>query len=234
MVAENRSPGGAGPVRSVNTPTICGRRLGSGKPPRTGLPAGSVNPTKVAKVPARVEVISMRWNIRGHLRLAAWSRGTLAITTLRSVTSTRLLLTTTNNALSAASLPFLGAVLSTTPPSGGRSRTTEHGTVAVTSTGVSEISGAVTLFNWPFCGQFSVAVVCTTGSSGVATDRTKPISPAIVATQRVTRTCRRVSRPRGGRWSFVVDDAHGRARIGPCRLQPRTVITPCSTTAFGA
>ena len=108
------------------------------------------------------------------------------------MTSTRLLLATTNNALSAASLPFLGAVLSTTPPSGGRPRTTEHGTVAVTSTGVSEISGAVTLFSWPFCGQFSVAVVCTTGSSGVATDRTKPISPAIVATQRVTRT----SRPR--------------------------------------
>src|SRR5246127_3912608 len=110
------------------------------------------------------------------------------MTTLRSVTSTRWPLTTTNIALSAASLPFLGAVLSTTPPSGGRSRTTEHGTVAVTLTGVSEISGAVTLFNWPFCGQFSVAVVCTTGSSGVATDNTNPISPAIVATQRVTRT----------------------------------------------
>ena len=102
------------------------------------------------------------------------------------MTSTRLLLATTNNAFSAASLPFLGAVLSTTPPSGGSARTTEHGTVAVTSTGVSEISGAVTLFNWPFCGQFSVAVVCTTGSSGVATDKTKPISPAIVATQRVS------------------------------------------------
>ena len=131
MVAENFSPGGAGPVRSVNTPTICGRRLGSAKPPDCGLPAGSVNPTKVAKVPARVEVISMRW----HCADTACSRGTLAITTLRSVTSTRLLLTTTNNALSAASLPFFGAVLSTTPPSGGRSRTTVQGTVAVTSTG---------------------------------------------------------------------------------------------------
>src|ERR1700756_469506 len=110
------------------------------------------------------------------------------MTTLRSVTSTRLLLTTTNNALSAASLPFLGAVLSTTPPSGGRPRTTPHGTVTVTSTGVSEISGAVTLFNPPLAGQLSIAVVCTTGSSGVATDNRKPISPAIVATQRVTRT----------------------------------------------
>ncbi len=49
MVAENVSPGGAGPVRSVNTPTIAGRRLGSGKPVRCSLPVvGSVNPTKVA------------------------------------------------------------------------------------------------------------------------------------------------------------------------------------------
>ena len=125
---------------------------------------------------------------------SACSRDTLAITTLRSVTSTRLPLTTTNNALSAASLPFLGAVLSTTPPSAGRSRITAHGTLAVTSTGVSEISGAVTLFSWPFCGQFSIAVVCTTGSSGVATDNTNPISPAIVATQR-GRRARLAGRP---------------------------------------
>ena len=65
-------------------------------------------------------------------------------------------------------MPFFGAVLSTTPPLGGRSRTTEHGTDALTSTGVSEISGAVTLFRWPFWGQFSVAVVCETGNNGVA------------------------------------------------------------------
>src|SRR6202012_2578067 len=179
--------GGAGPVRSVNSPTICGRRLGSEKPPDCGLPAGSVSPTKVAQVPQRVEVISMRW----HCADSTCSRDTLTITTLRSVTSTRLALTTTNNALSAASLPFLGAVLSTTPPSGGRSRTTAHGTVPDTSTGDSEISGAVTLFSWPFCGQFSIAVVCTTGNSGVATDSRKPISPAMVATQRVTRTSSR-------------------------------------------
>ncbi len=60
IVADSRSPAGAGPLRSVNTPTICGRRLGSGKPPRTGLPAGSVSPTNEAKVPVRVEVMSMR------------------------------------------------------------------------------------------------------------------------------------------------------------------------------
>ena len=147
MVAENRNPGGAGPVRSVNTPTICGRRLGSAKPPDCGLPAASVSPTKVAKVPARVEVISMLEHPGAPGPPSAWSRDTLAITTLRSVTSTRLPLTTTNNALRAASLPFFGAVLNTTPPSAGRSRTTAHGTVAVTSTGDSEIIGAVTLFN---------------------------------------------------------------------------------------
>ncbi len=54
------NPRGAGPLRSVNTPTICGRRFGSGKPPPSGLPAGSFSPTKVAKAPAFVEVISMR------------------------------------------------------------------------------------------------------------------------------------------------------------------------------
>ena len=58
-------------------------------------------------------------------------------------------------------------------------------------TGVRVISGAVTLLSCPPCGQFSIAVVCTTGSSGVATDNTKPIRPAIVATQRVTFTSRR-------------------------------------------
>src|ERR1700743_2252863 len=112
------------------------------------------------------------------------------MTTLRSVTATRLPLTTTNSALSAASLPFFGAVLNTTPPSAGRPRTTAHGTVAVTSTGDSEINGAVTLFSLPLWGQMGIAVVCTTGSNGVATDSTKPISPAIVATHRVVRTSR--------------------------------------------
>ncbi len=110
------------------------------------------------------------------------------ITTLRSVTSTRCLLTTTNIALRLASLPCLGAVPSTIPPVGGIPRTTGHGTLACKSTGVSEINGAVTLLSWPCCGQFSCAVVCTTGSRGVAIDSTNPISPAMVATQRVTLT----------------------------------------------
>ncbi len=34
MVAETLRPGGAGPVRSVNTPTMFGRRLGSANPDR--------------------------------------------------------------------------------------------------------------------------------------------------------------------------------------------------------
>ncbi len=60
IVADICSPGGAGPIRSVNTPTICGRRLGSGKPLRNSLPPGSLSPTKMAYVPASVEVTSMR------------------------------------------------------------------------------------------------------------------------------------------------------------------------------
>lgn len=59
---------------------------------------------------------------------------------------------------------------------------TEHGTVAVNSTGVRVISGAVTLSSTPCCGQVSVAVVCTTGSTGVNALSTKPSRPATVAT----------------------------------------------------
>jgi predicted RNA-binding Zn-ribbon protein involved in translation (DUF1610 family) len=65
---------------------------------------------------------------------------------------------------------------------------TSQGTVADMVTGVNVISGAVTLFICPACGQFRVAVVCTTGSSGVSTAQTKPIRPAIIATHRVTLT----------------------------------------------
>ena len=70
-----------------------------------------------------------------------------------------------------------------------------HGTVTVMCTGVWVISGAVTLFSCValpeaalVAGQFSVAVVCTTGSSGVATAHTKPMSPAIIAIHRMVFT----------------------------------------------
>ncbi len=79
-------------------------------------------------------------------------------------------------------------MLSTVPPEGGIERITSQGTVTVMLTGTCEISGAVTLLSWPCCGQFSVAVVWMTGSSGVATDSTKPIRPAIVATHRAIFT----------------------------------------------
>ena len=134
-------------------------------------------------MPASEEVTSRRWH-----PVPNWLRGTLAITTLRSVTSTRCEFTVTKSEFSEASLPFCGARPKTIPPCGGIVRSTSHGTVAVTDTGVSEISGAVTLFSCPFCGQFSVAVVCTTGSSGVSTASTKPIRPAMVATHLVTVT----------------------------------------------
>ena len=74
MVADSDSPGGAGPIRSVNTPTIDGRRFGSANPVRRSLPVvGSVSPTKVANVPASVDVISMRWHCGDTTR----ARGTL-------------------------------------------------------------------------------------------------------------------------------------------------------------
>ena len=119
--------------------------------------------------------------------------------------STRWAVTLTNSELSAASLPFFGARPSTSPPSGGMERITSHGTVAVSDTGACEISGAVTLLNCPPCGQFSVAVVCTTGSSGVSTDNTKPTRPAMIATQRVIVTSWAESRALSARvWVMAV------------------------------
>ncbi len=61
--------------------------------------------------------------------------------------STRWLLTLTNSDCSAACLASFGAVPSTMPPFGGIDRITSHGTVTDMDTGVSEISGAVTLSN---------------------------------------------------------------------------------------
>ena len=142
-VAENDSPGGAGPVSSVNTPTIAGRRFGSENPLRNSLPDALVSPTKVANVPASDEVISMRW----HCGETTRARGTLATTTLRTITSTRVAVTFTSIAFSAACLPASGAVPSTSPPDGGIERTTSQGTVAVMFTGTCEISGAVTLLS---------------------------------------------------------------------------------------
>ncbi|BBY06213.1 hypothetical protein MNVI_15310 [Mycobacterium noviomagense] len=90
-------------------------------------------------------------------------------------------------------------------PCGGIELTTAQGTVTVIATGVCEISGAVTLFSWPCCGQVNVAVVCTTGKSGVAIDSRNPSRPAIVATQRVTRTSRAtVSGAVGSVWVSVM------------------------------
>ena len=68
MTADALSPGGAGPVRSVKMPTIDGRRFGSANPVRCSEPVvGSVSPTKVAKVPASDEVISIRGTSRREI-----------------------------------------------------------------------------------------------------------------------------------------------------------------------
>ena len=148
MTADTDSPGGAGPVRSVNTPTIAGRRFGSGNPLVCSLPVvGSVSPTNVANVPASEDVISMLEHPGAPPVPTTRARGTLATTTLRSVMSTRWVETLTNNDCRAACLPFFGAVPRTIPPLGGIDRITSHGTVTVIVTGVCVISGAVTLLS---------------------------------------------------------------------------------------
>ena len=120
-------------------------------------------------------------------------RLTLAMTTLRTITSTRDAVTLTSIAFRAASRPWAGAVPRTRPPLAGIPASTGHGMDADSETGACAISGAVTLASRSCCGQFSVAVVWMTGSSGVATASTKPSSPAIVATQRATFTSSRLT-----------------------------------------
>ena len=107
--------------------------------------------------------------------------------------------------------------------------------VAVSDTGVSVISGAVTFPNCPACGQFSVAVVCATGSSGVSTDSTAPIRPAIAATQRAMRTsCTEVSTFVAAVTCHAFGLRHGSALTGPPRFHPNTRLTPSSRAASGA
>ncbi len=109
----------------------------------------SVSPTNVANVPSSDEVISMLEHPGTPPAPTTFARGTLATTTLRSVMSTRDVVTLTKSALSAACLPSAGAVPSTTPPAGGIVRMTSHGTVIDIVTGVCVISGAVTLLSCP-------------------------------------------------------------------------------------
>jgi hypothetical protein len=62
-----------------------------------------------------------------------------------------------------------------------------QGTVMVRSVATYPISGASTLASTPFCGQLSSAVVCFTGSSGVAMASAAPSSPATTAIRRAVR-----------------------------------------------
>ena len=119
--------------------------------------------------------------------------------------STRVDVTLTNSALSAASLPLAGAVPNTRPPVGGMARMTSHGMVTSIDTGACEMSGAVTSASCPPCGQFRFAVVCTTGSSGVAADSRKASRPAMIATQRTVAMSRPGSRAGAGVASWFTD-----------------------------
>ena len=143
IVADSDSPGGAGPIRSVKTPTICGRRFGSANPLRCSLPVvGSVSPTNVGE---RAGVGRRDLDALTSGAPITRARGTLATTTLRSVMSTRCGgdVDEQRVAVRPACRPS-GAVPSTVPPFGGIERITSHGTVAVIDTGTCEISGAVT------------------------------------------------------------------------------------------
>ena len=55
-----------------------------------------------------------------------------------------------------------------------------HGTVMFRSVATYPISGALTLCSTPFCGQLSCAVVCVTGSNGVAIASAAPSRPATI------------------------------------------------------
>ena len=165
---------------------------------------------------------------------ATRARSTLAITTLRSVHVHRAEVTLTNSALRAATCPWGGAVPRISPPAGGSpaDHLARHGDVH-RHWRLGDGRGAVTFERTPrpscFGGQLSVAVLCTTGSSGsrrpgspeCAGDHGDPAQHRHVAVV-VGRWCRRGQGLR-----------HGSARIGPVRVQPYTRVEPSSMVASG-
>ena len=111
--------------------------------------------------------------------------------------STRCVVTLTNSALQRRLLAVLrrGAQHQCRPAAASRG-STSHGTVAVIVTGVCEISGAVTLRQLAVLRPVQRRGGLHDRQQRRGTDSTKPIRPAIVATQRATLILRRTSSAR--------------------------------------
>ena len=231
-VADRESPCGAGPLRSVKTPTKLGRRLGSANPLRNSFcgSVGSLIPGKVANVPASDDVISRRVHSGPKARYI----GMVATTTLRSVTIDSLLVDLLGD---GDEQPVERGVLGL-----GR-RGAQHGAAAAIRHVPQHLAGhgdrqvdrrqrdqrrghAVELPGLRpvhrrgrlHDGQQR----CQHGQDEAdqACDHRHPPGGLRVRSQRV--------------WIAHESVSSGRARIGPRRVQPRTVWAPWSTVALGA
>ena len=225
-VADSERPCGAGPVRLVKTPTKLGRRFGSANPVRKSFcgSVGSLIPGNVANVPASDEVISRRV----HSGPSARYIGMVATTTLRSMTvircSSSFPVTLTKSALSAASLALGGAVPSTVPPPRlAMSRSTSHGTVdrhgdrRQRDQRRGHVAQLPTL--WPVHRR-----------GGLHHRKQRRQHREHEADQACDHR-----HPAGGLHVGSHESvSRGRARIGPRRVQPRTVSEPSSTATSGA
>ena len=199
MVAAKLNPGGAGPDRSVNTPTICGRKSYPPRSPRSGASGSSLSEAvpevtaestgpwvRPTNSPVTVSARAVNRSSR-QAGLSTWLIGATTTGVLRTTTTRSSLARWINRPRSTALGACLGTVDSNTVLVELSPAAALQGTVMVSSVGTYPISGAVTLSRTPFCGQFNSAVVCLTGRNGVRIANAVPSRPAMTATRRAVR-----------------------------------------------
>ena len=213
------SPGGAGPVSSVNTPTMAGRRFGSPNPLRNSLPvsilersllpAGGVGKPDEGgerRPPPRLS------RCAGIAARSPGRGGTLATTTLRTITSTRVAVTFTSIAFRAACrrprarypAPGHPMAASSAPRRRHRRRQVHRD-----------------LRNQRRGNVIELAILRPVQRGGGLDDRHTARRPTTNS-----RSGRRSSRPSGQPHVVLHGPNHGNAPIGPTRLHPYTRIEP--------
>jgi hypothetical protein len=151
-VASRRRPSGVAPVRSENTPTICGRRSRS----KTCSTSFLVLPVIAAVVCAGSDD-----TVTAQTPPSRPVTGALRRTVFRTVTSTRSPVTRADSAQRSGSAAPIGAVdTNAPPPDSAKSPMAEQGIVSSNSVGVYDTRGAVTAAIAPPSGHEMRASVC--------------------------------------------------------------------------